>query len=116
MNLSVGDRVGMNKIIRRAVSIAKAEVARGTSVVMILFPTSLWVSRCATLCSTLGMDFDRERIFIRASTVHCELKSLAVEVLIITPLFSNNWSDTGILLARERTRGVADSTIIRIET
>ena len=96
----------MKDMITRAISIAQTEVADGRRV-MVLFPNAAWQS------AALPQSKIRMNIFwLRASTNMRNLKSIAIDTLILVNRDHPDWVKEGERLARCRLQGSLNLRVI----
>jgi hypothetical protein len=100
----------MKATLKTALELAYGEAEKGRNV-MVLAPNMAWVSHTP---STIGGDDSRGSVYIRSTTSHYGLKSVAIDTLILVASRSSTWDAEGEALAREKLMTSIDPRVIQV--
>ena len=103
----------MNKTLKMALELADREAKAGRNV-MILVPDTSWMWGMCGVC-TFAPSGPRGAIYIRCSTCHSGLKSVAIDTLILVASTVPTWDAAGEAFARERLRTSLDPRVIQVK-
>jgi hypothetical protein len=92
-------------LVLRAQRVTLAELARGKTCIMVLYPNSTWGSYAW---------MTRRGVYQRWADQHAGLKCLPVETLILVASDAEGWDEDGLALAKERLRAQRGTKVILI--